>query len=151
MQLQARLGRELALLERHLRGVSDFIKGQRDDCLAVVRIGFFPAEGVDEAARRLDLEELACEVEPVAVGWLHSEAIAAPHAEVEVYLGRCIPMRPPSSRQLSRLCERSEDPLPRRIHDELQFQDKPLPFAFMTRLSHTAALRFIGRTALTGP
>ena len=35
-----------------------------DDCLAVVRIGFFPAEGVDEAARRLDLEELACEVRP---------------------------------------------------------------------------------------
>lgn len=121
MQLQARLGRELALRERHLRGVSEVIQRQRDDCLAVVGIGFFPAEGVDEAARRLDLEELACEVEPVAVGRLHREAIAAPHAEVEVYLGRCVPMRPPPSRQLSGLGERAEDPLPRRIHDEPQF------------------------------
>ena len=68
MQLQARLGRELALRERHLRGVSEVIQRQRNDCLAVVGVGFLPAEGVDEAARRLDLEELACEVEPVAVG-----------------------------------------------------------------------------------
>jgi hypothetical protein len=32
---------------------------QGDDCPAVVRIGFFQAGGVDETARRVDLEDLA--------------------------------------------------------------------------------------------
>ena len=91
--------------------------------LAVVGVGFLPAKGVDEAARRVDLEELAREMEQVAIGWLHREAIDAPHPEIEVYLGRREALWPPPFRQIGWIGERSEDLLWRRSENALELQN----------------------------
>src|SRR5262245_65676009 len=116
MQGEPLLRCKQSLREGELSSVTKVGEGDSDDRFSVVRSGLVPAEGVHEAARRVDLDELAREVEQIAVGWLHGEAVAAGNPEVEVGLRQGASAWAPPPGQLNWLGQHPERFLTRPIH-----------------------------------
>ena len=84
VQGEARLGRKRRLVDHHAGPAGVVEKGELDDRRTVVGIRLLPFEAVDQAPRRIDLEELSAEVERRGVGRLHLDAIRPAHPEIEV-------------------------------------------------------------------
>jgi hypothetical protein len=103
-------------------------------------IGFVPAEGAGQAARRIDLEELTRQVERAAAGRPHGEAIAAPTRRPGSVPGVVNPRGP------RHLASSAGSAGARKIRSRgaptttVTSRAQPPARALMTRLSHPTAL-----------
>src|SRR6185369_10689985 len=98
-----------------------------DQGLDVVRVGVLPDERVVEPGRRLDLAELAGQVEGVAVWRLHLDPVALAGARLEAQARHDEPLRPPPTRQLPGIGEGREHLLARSRKNALRLEDQARP------------------------
>jgi hypothetical protein len=119
VQRAARLGREWPLVDDELccRATEERERHYR---LLVVGIRLLPNERVDKAPRRIDLAELAAQVEDVSVRRLHSDAVPPSVADVKLKAGSGEVRRTPPLRQLLGLNASCEHALKRCLQDFLQ-------------------------------
>src|SRR5215217_447488 len=119
VQLAPRLSPERALAQAGLRRSAEVPERQLDQRLDVVGIRRLPSEGMGEAAGRVDLAELAGQVEGIALGRLHLDPVAAPDARVVVEARHAEARRSPPPCQLVRVRESVEHDRRRRRQDPL--------------------------------
>src|SRR5688572_25265136 len=76
--------REALVRQGHLGARAEVFELHGDEGLAAVVSGVFPLPGVDEALGWADLAEGPGEVEGLALGWGHAEAVAAAGAQIDL-------------------------------------------------------------------
>jgi hypothetical protein len=95
MQLASRLGCERGLGELDLRRAVALAQHQARNRLAVVGVGRLPTKRLGQARDWFNLDVLASQVEELALGLLHRDAVRTTHSQIEGYLGAGEPPRPP--------------------------------------------------------
>lgn len=128
VQRAARLGCERSLVDDE-PGYLAPEERERHYRLLVVGSRLLPNERVDEAPRRIDLAELAAEVEGVSGRRLHGDAVSPSIAGVELKAGGGEARRAPPLRQPHGLNASCEHALDRGLQDFLQMDAQVSGFA----------------------
>lgn len=122
VQRASGLGREWPLVEHEPRALVMIEEHEHHRRHPVVGIRLLPLECVDETPRRIDLGELAAQVERLALRRLHRDAVPPSAASVELDAGSGETSRTPPLSELLRLDARREHALGWRSQDLLQME-----------------------------
>ena len=129
---------ELALRQEDLGPLTSILERKLDYRLPVVRIGGIPPKRVRQTGGRIDLPELAREVEEVAIRRLHRDPVAASDARIELNAGSGEASGAPPLREFPRVAQRPVYGRPRARQDPLQAQHRSVACRHLTPLPRIA-------------
>jgi hypothetical protein len=124
MERAAPLGGKGSLVHRELSRAAPIPKRDRDDRLAIFRVGILPSKREGQTRRCVNLAELPDEKETIPLRRLHLDPISASDTQVELDARSRKPFGAPPLRQLVRLNAHTEHQWPRRGENTLKMQDQ---------------------------